>query len=47
MLKDSQIIILGVFSITPITSTDVSDCGENDTSALEKEVRAGMTAFLQ
>ena len=31
---------MGVFQITPITSTDVSDYGENDTSALEKKVMA-------
>ena len=35
---------MGVFQITPITSTDVSDYGENDTSALEKKVMAVMTA---
>ncbi len=31
---------MGVFQITPVTSTDVSDYGENDTSALEKTVMA-------
>ncbi len=31
---------MGVFQITPITSTDVSDYGENDTSSLEKKVMA-------
>ncbi len=31
---------MGVFQITPVTSTDVSDYGENDTSALEKKVMA-------
>jgi len=35
---------MGVFQITPITSTDVSDYGENDTSALEKKVMAVVTA---
>ncbi len=29
---------MGVFQITPVTSTDVSDYGENDTSALDKKV---------
>ncbi len=31
---------MGVFQITPVTSTDVSDWGENDTSALDKKVMA-------
>lgn len=31
---------MGVFQITPVTSTDVSDYGVNDTSALEKKVMA-------
>jgi len=31
---------MGVFQITPPTSTDVSDYGENDTSSLEKKVMA-------
>jgi hypothetical protein len=31
---------MGVFQITPITSTDVSDWGENDTSSLDKKVMA-------
>jgi uncharacterized protein len=31
---------MGVFQITPITSTDVSDFGINDTSSLEKKVMA-------
>ncbi len=29
---------MGVFQITPVTSTDVSDWGENDTSSLDKKV---------
>ncbi len=29
---------MGVFQITPITSTDVSDYGYNDTSSLDKKV---------
>lgn len=31
---------MGVFQITPITSTDVSDYGINDTTSLEKKVMA-------
>lgn len=31
---------MGVFQITPPTSTDVSDYGENDTSSLKKKVMA-------
>ncbi len=31
---------MGVFQITPPTSTDVSDYGQNDTSSLEKKVMA-------
>jgi hypothetical protein len=31
---------MGVFQITPVTSTDVSDYGSNDTSALDKKVMA-------
>jgi hypothetical protein len=31
---------MGVFQITPISSVDVSDWGENDTSSLEKKVMA-------
>jgi uncharacterized protein len=31
---------MGVFQITPPTSTDVSDYGENDTSSIEKKVMA-------
>jgi len=31
---------MGVFQITPPTSTEVSDYGENDTSSLEKKVMA-------
>lgn len=29
---------MGIFQITPITSTDVSDWGENDTTSLDKKV---------
>ena len=35
---------MGVFQITPITSTEVSWYGENDTSSLEKKVMAVVTA---
>lgn len=35
---------MGVFQITPVTSTDVSDYGYNDTSALEKKVMAVVSA---
>lgn len=35
---------MGVFQITPITSTDVSDYGYNDTSSLEKKVTAVVSA---
>ena len=31
---------MGVFQITPITSTDVSDYGENDSTSLDKKVMA-------
>ncbi|MCX5715487.1 MAG: SIMPL domain-containing protein [Candidatus Omnitrophica bacterium] len=31
---------MGVFQITPVTSTDVSDYGENDTTSLDKKVMA-------
>ncbi len=31
---------MGVFQITPVTSTDISDYGENDTSSLDKKVMA-------
>lgn len=34
---------MGVFQITPVTSTEVSDWGENDTSSLEKKVMAVVT----
>ena len=35
---------MGVFQITPVNSTEVSDWGVNDTSALEKKVTAVVTA---
>ncbi len=35
---------MGVFQITPPTSTDVSDYGVNDTSSLEKKVMAVVSA---
>lgn len=35
---------MGVFQITPVTSTDVSDWGENDTSSLDKKVMSVVTA---
>lgn len=35
---------MGVFQITPITSTDVSWYGENDTSSMEKKVMAVVSA---
>ena len=35
---------MGVFQITPSTSTDVSDMGINDTSSLDKKVTAVVTA---
>jgi len=34
---------MGVFQITPVTSTDVSDWGMNDTSSLDKKVMAVVT----
>jgi len=37
---------MGVFQITPGTSTEVSDMGINDTSSLEKKVIALETASL-
>jgi hypothetical protein len=35
---------MGVFQITPVTSTDVSDYGENDTTSLDKKVTAVVSA---
>ncbi len=35
---------MGVFQITPVTSTDVSDWGENDTSSFDKKVMAVVSA---
>ena len=35
---------MGVFQITPVTSTDVSDWGENDTSSFEKKVMSVVSA---
>lgn len=35
---------MGVFQITPVTSTDVSDWGVNDASSLEKKVTAVISA---
>lgn len=35
---------MGVFQITPVTSTDVSWYGQNDTSSFEKKVMAVVTA---
>jgi hypothetical protein len=35
---------MGVFQITPVTSTDVSDWGMNDTTSLDKKVMAVVTA---
>lgn len=35
---------MGVFQITPVTSVDVSDWGENDTSSYEKKVMAVVSA---
>ncbi len=35
---------MGVFQITPVTSTEVSDYGYNDTSALDKKVTAVVSA---
>lgn len=34
---------MGVFQITPVTSTDVSDWGENDASSLDKKVMSVVT----
>ena len=34
---------MGVFQITPVTSTDVSDWGVNDTTSLYKKVMAVVT----
>jgi hypothetical protein len=33
----------GVFQVTPVDSTEVSDCGINDTSSITKKVRAVVT----
>ncbi|HOG24446.1 MAG TPA: SIMPL domain-containing protein, partial [Candidatus Omnitrophota bacterium] len=35
---------MGVFQITPVNSTSVSDWGENDTSSVEKKVTAVVNA---
>ena len=34
---------MGVFQITPVTSTEISDWGVNDTTSLEKKVMAVVT----
>ena len=34
---------MGVFQITPVTSTDVTDWGVNDTTSLDKKVMAVVT----
>jgi len=34
---------MGVFQITPVTSTEVSDWGQNDTTSLDKKVMAVVT----
>ena len=34
---------MGVFQITPATSTDISDYGMNDTTSLDKKVMAVVT----
>lgn len=38
---------MGVFQITPLYSTDVSDMGINDTSSLEKEITAVVTCSFE
>lgn len=35
---------MGIFQITPVTSTDISDYGENDTSAFDKKVMVVVNA---
>ncbi|MDD4872115.1 MAG: SIMPL domain-containing protein, partial [Kiritimatiellae bacterium] len=37
----------GVFQITPVNSTDVSDSGNYDTSTVEKSVKAIVTLEFQ
>ncbi len=37
----------GVFQITPVNSTDVSDEGNYDTSTIEKSVKAIVTLEFQ
>ncbi len=38
---------MGVFQITPLYSTDVSDSGINDTSSLDKEITAVVTCSFE
>ncbi len=38
---------MGVFQITPLYSTDVSDYGYNDTSAIDKEITAVVTCNFE
>jgi len=38
---------MGVFQITPLYSTEVSDYGINDTSSLEKEITAVVTCTFE
>ena len=35
-----QSVRMGVYQITPVNSTDVSDMGINDTSSIDKKVTA-------
>ena len=38
---------MGVFQITPVDSTDVSDMGINDTSTIEKKITAVANVVFQ
>lgn len=47
VIGDLKSAKMGVFQITPLYSTDVSDMGINDTSSLEKEITAVVTCSFE
>jgi hypothetical protein len=42
-----QSVRMGVFQITPVDSTEVSDMGINDTSSIEKKITAVSNVTFQ
>ena len=42
-----QSVRMGVFQVTPVDSTDVSDMGINDTSTIEKKITAVANVVFQ